>query len=39
MLLPDGAPRVGIAFGFVNRITIGKEGFVNFTHRGVTPAQ
>ena len=27
--LPDGAPRIGIAFGFVHRVAVSEEGFVD----------
>ena len=37
--LPDGAPGIGIAFSFVDRVAIGQKGFVHLADRGVTPAQ
>ena len=37
--LPDGAPRVGIAFGLVDRVAVSQKGFVHFPDGGVAPAE
>ena len=37
--VPDGAPGVGIAFGFVDRVPVSEEGLVDLADGRVTPAQ